>query len=246
MHFYFIIQSGPLEGTRYKVSSGLTLGRSSSANISIKDLNMSSVHAQVQKKDNQLYLVDKGSKNKIRINNTKKESLLLKNGLLFQLGSTKIKVGEGETVAQENTKMGGTSAGSADSITSAASEKKDWNQLLYDKLSQKKFINPPPVENITAFTSIVELTFITGLQRKTKWLLGYGPRNIGPSSYDLPIIGSNVPDICFSIVAKNNAPVFQTQHTDKVLLNKKSISSVAVKSGDMVYINDIEIKINLL
>lgn len=229
MSFYFIIQSGPLEGTRYKASSELSLGRGPSANISVQDPNMSSLHAQVQQKEGQLYLIDKGSKNKIRVNNKKTESVLLTDGLQFQLGNTKIQVEEVETNAQ------------------VPPEEKSWNQLLYDQLFiQKTFVNAPPAENMSALTPMVELTFITGLQRKTKWLLGYGPRHIGPSSYDLPIIGNSIPDICFSIVPENNVLVFKTKHADKVLFNKKSVNTATIKAGDTVCIDNITIQVQLL
>ncbi|MBE8163050.1 MAG: FHA domain-containing protein [Bdellovibrionaceae bacterium] len=228
MSFYFVIQSGPLKGAHYKVSPNITLGRDSSNDILIKDPHVSSLHAQVLQKKEGLYLINKSVKNKIRTNGQKTESLLLKEGLLFQLGKTEIQVER------------------ATNDTPAPVEQKTWGQLLYDNLSEKNFTNAAVAKSITALTPMVRLTFITGLQRKTQWLLGYGPRHIGPSSYDLPIVGDNIPDLCFSIVQKNKVPFFQTNHPDKVLFNKQSVSTAALQDRDIIYIDKIKIEIHLL
>ncbi|MBE8221569.1 MAG: FHA domain-containing protein [Bdellovibrionales bacterium] len=228
MSFYFIIQSGPLTGARYKVRPNLSIGRGSSANISVQDANMSSLHAQVQQKGEEFYLIDSGSKNKIRIDDRKTESLLLKDGVVFRVGNTKIQIEKVSDSAQ------------------MPQEEKGWKKLLYDNLSKKSFKNFEENKTITPFSKIPELTFITGLQRKTKWTLGYGPRQIGPGSYDLPIIGDDIPDICFSILQKDCDIIFETKHSDKVLLNKKRTDTAKIKGDDIVYINNIEIQIKLL
>lgn len=226
MGFYFIIQSGTLKGTRHKVRSNMILGRGFSADLSIKDPKMSSTHAQVQKKEGKFYLIDKGSKNKINSNNQKKEVLLLEDGLFFKLGNTKFQIKKTET--------------------KSPLVEESWDQLLYHQLSQKTFANALPSKNIKAFTPMVKLTFITGLQRKTKWTLGYGPRHIGANSYDLPVIGENIPEICFSIMPEKNGPTFQTEHINKVLFNKKSISKATIKNQDIIHIDNIQIQIHLL
>lgn len=222
MSYCFLIKSGPLKGTRYPISANMTLGRSTKADLPIQDSKVSSIHAQIQKKGKDFYLIDKGSKNKIRLDGAKHDSILLTDNTLFQLGNTQIQV--------EKTKP----------------EAEHWHQVLYKILSEKKFENSSPSNNIKPLSPSITLTFLTGLQRKTKWTLGYGPRNIGSTSYDLPVIGDNIPEVCFSILPTNQGNLFQTQHPDIVLLNNQSIKKSTVKHKDIIYIGNTKIQIHLV
>lgn len=228
MSYFFLIQSGPLKGTRHLAQANMTLGRGFDADLSIADPKMSSIHVQIQEKQGQLYLIDKGSKNKIRLQGIKQESVLLKNNLIFQIGGTQIQV---ERLSQD---------------THPSLGDKKWHQLLYEELGKQKFENSPPQKKLKALSPAISLTFITGLQRKTKWTLGYGPRNIGSNSYDLPIIGENIPPVCFSISPSADGTFFQTTHPKKVLLNKHSKEKIKVKNLDIIYIDNIQIQIHLL
>lgn len=227
MSLYFVIQSGPLQGESYEISPNMTVGRGDKADISIADPNISFLHAQIQKKDNQFYLIDKGSKNKIKVDKTKQDSVALQHLLMFQLGNTKIQINDSDYKEPQL-------------------QKKNWKQKLYTDLEQEVFVNDNVSENIKALNPSISLSFISGIQTKTKYILGYGPRNIGSSSMDLPIIGENIPENCFSIFLEDQKTVFKTNHTKRVLLNQKPINKSIVKDKDIIYIDNIKIKINLL
>lgn len=99
--------------------------------------------------------------------------------------------------------------------------------------------------SVTHFKQVVELTFFRGQQTGTKWLLGYGPREIGVTSVDLPIIDSTAPEICFTLLPSEGGPVFKTLHKDKVLLNGSKIGEQELKPGDIIKIGNTEIEVQL-
>lgn len=68
-----------------------------------------------------------------------------------------------------------------------------WNQILVKFLGQieAKVQNQP--KPMVAFNPLLTFDFIRGLQFETQWLIGYGPRQVGSGSIDLPIFESGAP-----------------------------------------------------
>lgn len=227
MSLYLVIQSGPFKGKSYKISPDMTIGRGTTADISIADPNISFIHAQIKQKDGQLYLIDRGSKNKIRVGKKKQDSVALQHLLSFSLGSTEIKINDSK-------------------YSELDLKEKNWRQKLSEHLGKGAFINFDVSTDIKALNPPISLSFISGLQTGTKYILGYGPRNIGSVSKDLPIIGDNIPEHCFNIFLEEQKTIFETNHPQKVLFNQKQISKTTVKDKDIIYIDTIKIKINLL
>jgi hypothetical protein len=125
--------------------------------------------------------------------------------------------------------------------------KKTWSEVLEEfSRSQLKLVKDHPSE-LKPLTPRVRLTFFRGPQTETEWELGYGPRNAGRSSLDLPILDQGAPkerDL-FKILPSEQGPLFATNCLDIVSLNGKPQSDVVLKSGDIISILETEIEVNL-
>ena len=93
---------------------------------------------------------------------------------------------------------------------------------------------------------MVNLHFISGLQLKTDWVLGYGPRIIGPDSVDLKIFEKDAPGICFEIIPTTKGALYQTEHKKNVLLNKQNVKQKILKDKDRITIYNTEILVSLI
>jgi hypothetical protein len=94
------------------------------------------------------------------------------------------------------------------------------------------------------FKTTVTLNFITGIQKDTKWFVGYGPRKIGAYSVDLPIFEKDAPDICFEIRPQKAEIEFVTSYPKLVKINNKSTGSTLFTAGDVISINNTRIQVS--
>ena len=227
MALYLEISDGPSSGQRYRLSSGLKIGRSK-ADILINDPKISSTHAQVEKdKNGQLVLIDRESANGLVIGNTRVKKVILLQGVRFKLGNTNVRVVQlfGEDQPEEE------------------KEPQDWRETLTMQIPKIQTANSPNPIPVAAFTPALRLDFKKGAQASEKMVLGYGPRKAGSEGLDIEIQDSQAPAVAFELVPVDGAVRFVTQHPKTVLLNGNSISSDILTEGGRIEIGKTVITI---
>lgn len=126
-------------------------------------------------------------------------------------------------------------------------ERRTWNDRLreWTKRSADKLLDQP--KPLAPFEQTLQLTFLRGLQAETSWTLGYGPRQIGPRSLDLPIYEPGAPDPCFEVLPLAGGGVqFSTPYPNDVLLNNKSVKTGRLNPGDKITIENSVIEVDFL
>ncbi|MCY4321219.1 MAG: FHA domain-containing protein [Bdellovibrionaceae bacterium] len=209
--------TGPVKGKSFKIRNGLRIGRTS-GDICLKDSLVSNLHAEIQiYSSGKVMIVDKGSKNKIYINNKRVVKSILEEGSKFNIGSTKFEL----------------------KIINSPEEL--WSEFL--TLSVKKIKDNPL--NLKVFSKLVEISFKNGIQKGQIYQLSYGPRFFGRQSVDCPIFDKKSPAKCFTLVPEDKDIIFITKHPDTVQLNKESIRKAVIKNGDQILIGDSLLEIRL-
>lgn len=269
MSFYFLVIDGELKGQRFDLRSGLTLGRSQ-ADIVLNDSKVSASHARIIEEGGQLYILDNGSTNGVKVAGQRVARQLLAPGVVVQVGRTFLEVKSNE----EPKIQPAPPPPPPPSIPTEPSAAKDQQQPPLPPITRGAIPSPPAPEleidepswdealeeysesltqevknlplPVAALTPAVELKFFRGLQVETTWTLGYGPRKIGASSYELPIFEPGAPDTCFEILPDEKGPRFQTDHPRQVFLNGQPVSSEILKDGDVVSFNETFIEVKLL
>lgn len=232
MGLRFKILSGPLQGKEYTVSPGAVVGRAS-VEIQISDSKVSGRHAKIEKgPDGALYLIDLGSKSGIRVENKKLLKLPLVSGLTFTLGRTLISV------------LGDLSADTHDPEPPPL----EWFEYFaqFSAQAREKVSNEP--KKILPFNKLLVLRFVAGIQAGTEWALGYGPRDIGLGSLDLPLFESSSPPIAFTVSPDPDGTdftvLYSTRYSEKILLNGRSVSSETLVTGDIISIGETKIAVS--
>ena len=194
--------SGPLSDLVVKLEPGLTFGRQ--GDVVVADGKASSLHARITRDEGGNWsIVDNSSKNGTRVNGERIDHAPLVIGSNFYIGDQGFEIvafAEQPVTAPEPPAPAPASASASASATSAvdlpSSEVKKgryWYDVLADYLEthQDRFTDRPKV--VTALNPAMILDFARGLQVKTRWVLGYGPRKIGalePRSSDLGAWGA--------------------------------------------------------
>lgn len=112
-----------------------------------------------------------------------------------------------------------------------------WRETL-SRLIQSTSLRAADVLNqdIRAFNPPLKLSCVRGKQYGKTWILGYGPRQIGPKSLDLVLNESTAPPICFQVVPTATGCEFKTHHPDIVRLNGQKLTKVTLHAGDVIEI----------
>ena len=233
MASYFYITLGPLKGSRIRLRENLTLGREA-ANINLRDPKVSNIHAQISRNSTgSWYIRDMRSRNGISHEGKKCQHLVLKEGM-------SILIGDNTFILKERKKK---------------TNKKSPNKASTQSIWQKKLLEfcneiAPKVKNqpseMIPFDPPLLLKILQGIQAKTEWYMGYGPRKVGMSSLDFKLFEGELPDYSFEVRPTKEGPFFETQHPRIVRLNGHSVSSEKLNSGDVISINETQIQINFL
>lgn len=248
MGLRFKILSGPLQGKTYPVSSGAVVGRAA-VEIQINDPKISGRHAKIElATSGELFLIDLGSRSGIRLKNKKHMKLQLVPGLTFSLGRTLIAVlGDLDDLADLEDKT------SPPTLPPAALQKNleplEWFEYLaqFSLHAREKVSNEP--NKLLPFRKLLVLKLLSGIQIGTEWVLGYGPRDVGLGSLDLPLYEAAAPHIAFTVspdpepLGDNCAALYSTLHAKKVLLNGRAVSSEKLVAGDIISIGETKIKV---
>lgn len=220
------VLDGPAQGRFFRLAPGKIIGRAR-GDILIDDINLSGSHAKIEfDNKNQFILTDLGSSNGIILNRQKVKKVALMPGVKFQLGRSIFLVKE-------------VSAGEADQLAPLL----NWNELMRDFLTK----NPPPDNHelsVTCFDPLLELEFTQGLQAETKWPIGYGPRLVGGAVWDLELQDIRVPDIAFELIPEEGKAKLINLCGDQLLVNKESVDSVILQSGDEIQIGSNKIRVS--
>ena len=91
------------------------------------------------------------------------------------------------------------------------------------------------------------MNFLKGKFLNEQWVLGYGPRVVGKSSFDLNIFDEELPDVCFRLFMKDeHLLMVESDHSEVVLLNDKPLTLEPLKTGDQISIKDHLIEVEFL
>ncbi len=248
MNMSLRVVAGPLKDKVFPLNKALTIGRQ--GDISIEDPTISSIHARIEKgPDGGWILLDNDSKNGIKLGETKVKSSPLKAGMVFHIGDHSF------AVVAEPTKEAGTvvipmpkvrEAKATTKPTPAAAKKRQkyWYEALADFLKTNKDAFKDTTRPLTPLEPAVILEFVRGLQMNSKWVLGYGPRKLGPGTIDLPIWEPGAPEICFEIQPTAEGILFKTAHPDVVRLNNEPVDSRLLHVGDTISIHETLIEVD--
>ncbi len=231
MALFVEILDGSSQGKRFQLVHGVRLGRTT-GEILVPDAKVSGLHAQVEKDEKgQLFLIDKGSANGLRINDQKVGRVLLLPGVKFRVGKTHF------SVLELNIKQ---------SVPQAVPKIEGWERVLKIQIPEVVLRNQTSETKVQAFSPPLELTFIQGIQAEQKLLLGYGPRRAGSDVLDIELQESTAPDVAFELLPHSAGVLFRTQHPSLVLLNEEAVSSDILKAGDRIRIGSSLIEVNFL
>lgn len=232
MALFLEILEGPSEGQKFKLLSGVRIGRIT-GEILLQDPKVSAFHAQVESlENNQLFLIDRGSSNGIRIHGRKVQKVALLPGVRFHIGKTLFRVVE--------------LAAEASPILDLKPQD-SWKEHLKSNIPKLKSKNHTASILIQPFSPMIELEFLEGLQAETSLVLGYGPRKAGSDVLDIEIQDPVSPDIAFEIIPLEDGSVqFQTSYPEIVQYNELSISSVILKPGDRIRVGASLIEVKFL
>lgn len=223
MDLYLEIVDGPAAGTRVPFKDGLTIGRRG-CDLNLEDSKVSGKHARVEvRKDGTIWLIDLGSANGIRLSSGKVREVALDPGVGFRLGRT-------------NLKVGGQKANTS------------WRKTVMALIERgiKESSVSTQREPIVALKQVMKMTFTRGLQVGAEWTIGYGPRDVGASSVDLPLFEPGLPPKCFRLLPRDGETILRV-HEDaskKILLNGRAIESAFLRDGDVLEIGNTRIEIS--
>ena len=123
---------------------------------------------------------------------------------------------------------------------------KRWNEVL-EEFARESAVN---IENqpkgLQFFNPVLELVFSAGVQAKESFVLGYGPREIGPKSMEFPIYEKDVPSICFKISPSIKGPLFETEHPETVRVNDVAEKSRHLAVGDVIAFGGTRIEVRTI
>ncbi|MCO5112797.1 MAG: FHA domain-containing protein [Bdellovibrionaceae bacterium] len=208
-------------GTLVPLFEGLLIGRSRGHWI-VEDNRISSTHAEIQSNNQgHLLLVDKGSRNGIKVQGRNISKLLLFPGLILQIGDTLVEVQhiDDQVLHQSN-------QDETQGLVSQAMEivsKIDITEHERDYVKPQFFPNP------------VHLEVIQGLQLNQQWILDYGPFRFGSGSIGGLLVGQNMPELVFEIFLGSRGPMIRPLTTERIL----KLNSIPLISESILENKDI-------
>jgi pSer/pThr/pTyr-binding forkhead associated (FHA) protein len=237
------IIDGPLKGSRTPLQDGLTLGRRG-CDVNLDDSKVSSKHARVeQRPDGALWMIDLGSANGIRLEGKRASEVHLVPGASFRLGRTRFQVLESGAFAEPGLQT------QVKNLIKKAKNGKPWrDQIIHlsERGIREAEIGRKRESELVPFSRSIRMVFKKGMQSGTDWTLGYGPREAGASSVDLPLFEPGLPPKCFRVLPKGPEVVIRitTEALGKILLNGKRIETAFLKEGDVLDIGNTRIEIS--
>lgn len=235
MNIALKVVSGPLADQIFTIEKPITLGRQ--GDIVLEDPKVSGIHASITKTSSGKWVItDNESKNGIRVNEIRVKAVTLRPGVVFHIGENAFEVFSLDP-PKEDTAVKPQAA-------PVKKKQKYWYEALAQFLTQNKEAFKDKTLPLVALEPALVLEFVRGLQMNSKWILGYGPRKLGPSRIDLPIWEPSAPEVCFEIHPTSDGILFKTDHADIVRLNNQQIDSQLLRMGDTISIHDTLIEVD--
>lgn len=230
MALYLVVKAGLSQGESYSLSDGLTIGRKGTG-VRLDDAKVSSEHAQVRlNSEGQFELIDLNSKNGVFYRGSPVRQLVLVPGCEFDIGKTTFAVFETESTQVS---------------PSPKKSKKRWNEILSSYLRKSLFQVENVPKKLEPMRPALVLDFLKGPQAETRWILGYGPRQAGRGSVDLPVFEKEASDLCFEVFPSPEGVTFKALGKE-VRLNGKRVSSEVLKVGDRIQILGTELEVDFI
>lgn len=208
-------------GTSVPLFEGLLIGRSRGHWI-VEDNRISSTHAEIQSNNQgHLLLVDKGSRNGIKVQGRNISKLLLFPGLILQIGDTLVEVlhVDDHVTHQSN----------QDETQGVISQAMEIVSKIDISEHEKDYVKPQ------FFTSPVHLEVIQGLQLNQQWILDYGPFRFGAGSIGGLLVGQNMPESVFEIFLGSRGPMIRPLTAERIL----KLNSIPLISESLLENKDI-------
>ncbi|MFK8137361.1 MAG: FHA domain-containing protein [Bdellovibrionales bacterium] len=204
----------------FSLRPGLIIGRKE-ADIVIEDPKISTEHAILEIKGDDLFLVDLGTKSKIRHEGQQLDRLLLKDGTRFRLGTSPCSV------------TGTLEAGILKSV-----HLEQCLQKLLDKAANIK-------KDIYPFDQQILLNVQKGPLSGEGFFIGYGPRVIGNGLEDVCLKDWSVGELSFQLVQHEQAVYLLTNFPEDVKVNGEAHATIKLKNGDLISIGSTEMQVDL-
>lgn len=242
------ILEGAHKGTRAPVREGLTIGRKE-GDLILKDPKMSVKHARIEWRENEWVLVDLGSSNKIKVEGERYGEVVIYPGLQFIVGSTVFEVLEKPKVIERPPAPEGgfEFTGSVEVPVEALTWREILSALLSKAAPAKDGSWPAAPVPVRPFPALLRLEFISGVQHGTVWNIGYGPREAGLNSFDLPLFDDAATESCFHLDTAEGKVLFRSAGGATVRLNGKLAPEIPteLRSGDRIEIGKTRIRVVL-
>ncbi len=216
MDLFIKITSGTRTGDVFKIQSAATIGRSK-ADINLKDSRASSLHGKILEENGDYFYVDLNSTNGSLVAGVEVKKIKLIPGLVITIGSTNLEI----TTEFEVKK-------------SSKANLSEWRETLFNFL-QKQNIDQTE-EAIHTFHRCLLVTVKSGIQAGESWILGYGPRKIGPLSSDICLLDETLDGLCLKIHQNDGEIVVES-------LEGKTFTIDGQKKGAEVLKDKLDIQI---
>lgn len=210
MDLYIKITSGARAGDIFKLQPAITLGRSK-ADINLKDSKASGIHAKIVDENGMLFYLDMNSTNGSLVAGSEIKKIKLIPGLVITVGQTNL-----EILTEFDIKK------------TSAVNLSEWREALFNFLNDLK-INQAAV-SVTPFKKCVTIKVKSGAQTGKSWILGYGPRTLGPASSDLCLLDNTLEGLCLKISQKEDDIVIDSIGENFFLVNGQKRNTEILKT----------------
>lgn len=219
MELYLKVLKGSRKDDVFKISEGITLGRSK-ADINLKDAKSSSIHGEIQLEKGVLVFFDNSSTNGTFVDGERIDKIALKPGVCFKIGSTELEVVT-ELSLKKPSKL----------------ELSEWQETLYHQISQVATVqNEQPIYPLP---HNIKIKINSGIMRGEEFVLGYGPRVFGGGASDIIVAGESFPLLKVE-ATKNGIISISDQTGDGLVISGQTVSSIElvehlnIKCGELI------------
>lgn len=226
MELFLKITSGPRAGDVFKIQSSATIGRSK-ADINLKDSKASSVHGKIVEESGDFYYLDLNSTNGSFVAGVDVKKIKLIPGLVITIGSTNLEI----TTEFEVKKPSQVNLS-------------EWRETLFNFLQKQKLR-----QNSLTIHPFDECLFVkikSGVQAGSAWILGYGPRQLGPHSSDLCILDDTLDGVCLKIYQNDGVIHIESPNKKDFVVNGQKKSSEVLKEKLNIQIGNTLLEVGFL
>ncbi len=203
---------------RVPLRNGIKIGRTK-GDILFQDPLISSLHAEVIEKDGNFYLIDRGSRTGILVQNKVYRQIKLLKDTEFFIGQIRFFI----AFSKHNIK--------------AQTLPEQVIDIFQEIIKHDSYIE----QDFLPFKKPLKLSFILGIQYEQVWWVGFGPRQFGSNIFDYNIEELGAPPICFTLTPHGNDVIFNTDFPNQVQVNYESAKQVLIEPGNIICIGDTEI-----